>query len=309
MKLVILIPAFNEEPTIEKTILSIPRKIPGIDQVQVLVVDDGSTDKTVDMALNGGADKIVSHNRNLGVGAAFMTGIRNAISMKADVVITIDADFQMNSKEILNLLPPIINKEYDVVVGSRFQKKLPKGYPLVKKLGNKIFTKIVSWAAGQKFDDTQSGFRAYSKEAILNISIVNNFTYTQEVLINLKFKGLRIGFVPVSIKYYRTESKVVKSIFRYTINSLFIIIRTVTYYRPIFAFGLLGIILTGVGISAKILTISKIFSVSTGLSTGFIILGIVSFMMGLFANMVFKRQEFSEKDLRHYVSELGESKQ
>lgn len=308
MKLIILMPAYNEELTIEKTILSIPRKITGVDKVEVLVVDDGSTDKTVEMAMNGGADKVVSHTTNLGVGAAFMTGIRNAIKMGADVVITIDADFQMDSNQIPTLLIPILNNQYDVIIGSRFENKIPDDYPFIKKIGNKFFTKLVSWATGQKFSDTQSGFRAYSREAFLAITVVNDFTYTQEVLIDLKFKGFRIGSVPVTMRYHRTNSKVVKNVFSYSARVISIILKSLVFYRPILAFGLFGIVLCGSGILAKILTVYANFGISSGLSTSVIILGIVSFMMGLFASVVFKRQIFTEKDLRHHINELIKSK-
>ena len=303
MKLVVLIPAFNEEDTIEKTVLSIPRKMSGVDVIEVLVVDDGSTDKTVEMALNGGANKIVSHKNNMGVGAAFMTGIRNAISMKADIVATVDGDFQMDSNQIQDLLLPIVNNQYDVVIGSRFVKEIPSDYPRIKKIGNKIFARIVSWVVGHKFADTQSGFRAYSKEAISNVSIVNDFTYTQEVLIDLQFKGFRIGEVPVSMRYHRKKSKVVKSISMYTFNSLSIIAKSFIYHRPMMAFGLFGIFLCGGGLLAKGLTILQIVYITSGLSTGFIILGVVSFMLGTLASIIFRRQAFAEKDLRHYIKE------
>jgi len=199
MKLVIVIPAYNEEENIEKAVMSIPRKINGVDKVEVLVINDGSADKTADMALNGGANKVVSHTRNIGVGAAFMTGIRNAILMNADIVVTIDADSQFDSKQIPELIVPILNKQLDVVIGSRFDSSVPKNIPRIKLIGNKIFSKLVSWVIGQKLSDTQTGFRAYSKKSLMNISVVNNFTYTQEVLIDLKFKGIQIGEIPVTV--------------------------------------------------------------------------------------------------------------
>jgi len=304
--LVILIPAYNEEANIEKAVLSIPRKIMGIKKIQVLVVDDGSSDKTAELALNGGADKVVSHKRNLGVGASFMTGIRNAISMSADIVVTVDADIQFDSKQIPELIVPILNHQLDVVIGSRFLNGRPKYMPRVKMFGNRVFSKIVSWLVGQRLNDTQTGFRAYSKEALLNVSIVNDFTYTQEVLIDLKFKGLRIGEIPIKVSYdEKRKSRVVSNVFNYAARALSIIFRTLTYHRPIMAFGLFGAILVGGGIIAKVITIMNIFEggVSAGLSTGFIILGVVSFMMGILASVVFKRQAFAEKDLRHYINQ------
>ena len=121
-------PAFNEARLIGKAIAKIPRQIPNVDKVEVLVVDDGSTDKTAELAMKAGADKIVSHNANQGVGAAFMTGIRNSISMGADIVVTVDGDGEANTDEIPELITPIINKEFDVVIGQRFLKNIPSNY-------------------------------------------------------------------------------------------------------------------------------------------------------------------------------------
>lgn len=302
MKLVVLVPAFNEEKNIENTIRSIPKKIFGIDEIKVLVVDDGSTDKTMDKAMNGGAYRVVSHATNTGVGAAFMTGIRNAISMNADILVAVDADSQFDSNQIPELISPILNNQADVVIGSRFKEGKPKNIPRIKYLGNMIFTRIVSGLVQQKFTDTQTGFRAYSKKALLNISVVNDFTYTQEVLIDLKFKGLQITEVPITVKYDdKRKSRVVKNIYSYSSKVLAIITRTLVFHRPMFSFAILSAIFFGGGILAKLLTISSIFVVNQSLSTGIIILGGVSFMMGVFATVVFRRQAFAEKDLRHYL--------
>jgi len=303
MKLVVLIPAYNEEANIEKAILSIPRRIVGVDEVKILVVNDGSEDKTVEMAMNGCADKIVSHKKNSGVGSAFMTGVRNAILMNADILVTVDADSQFDSKQIPELISPIMNNQADVVIGSRFQNGAPDKIPKIKYIGNKIFSKLVSVLVQQNFTDTQTGLRAYSHEALINISCVNEFTYTQEVLIDLKFKGLQITEVPVSVKYDdKRKSRVVKSIVGYTVRALSIITRTLVYHRPMLSFFLLGLIFCGVGVLGKLLTISNLLSVNTSLTTGIIILGGMSFMLGVLASVIFKRQAFAEMELRQYVN-------
>lgn len=300
--------AFNEEKNIGKAISQIPKHITGFDKVEILVVNDGSTDNTYDIALNAGADKIVSHKTNLGVGAAFMTGIRNAITIGADLLVTLDGDGESSPDEIPDLINPIINNHFDVVVGTRFSKNIPSNYPRLRLFGNKIFSKIVSFAVGHKFTDTQTGFRAYSKEALENISVVNDFTYTQEVLFDLYFKKFRIGEVPVSDSY-RGESRAVKSVFRYTCHSLSIILRSLVFHRPIMTFGLFGLFLSSLGIVAKLISghFPEIINVHSTLSSGLILLGAVAFMMGLFASIVFTRQSFTERDLRHHLKRLRES--
>jgi len=301
--------AYNEEDRIEKTILRIPRKIPNIDQVEILVVNDGSTDNTVDMAMNAGADKIISHKTNLGVGAGFMTGIRNSISMGADIVVTVDADGEANIDQIPDLINPILNNQFDVVVGTRFWKGNPSTYKKLNYFGNQIFTKLVSFVAGHKFTDTQTGFRAYSKDAIENISVINDFTYTQEVLLDLHFKKFRIGETPISFKH-REDSRLVHSVTRYTIRSLSIISSTLVYHRPIMAFGLFGALLSGIGIVSKLISsIPNFIEINSTLSSGLILLGAVSFIIGLFAHVVFKRQAFSEKDLLERIRRLEKSKE
>ena len=309
MKLVILMLAYNEEERIAKTILRIPRKIPNIDQVEILVVNDGSTDNTIDMAMNAGADKIISHKTNLGVGAGFMTGIRNSISLRADIVVTVDADGEANIDQIPDLINPIIHNQFDVVVGTRFWKGNTSTYKKLNYFGNQIFTKLVSFVAGHKFTDTQTGFRAYSKDAIENITVVNDFTYTQEVLLDLYFKKFRIGETPISFKH-REDSRLVRSVTRYALRSLSIIFSTLVYHRPIMAFGIFSAFLSGIGITAKLITsIPNLIEINSSLSSGLILLGAVSFMIGLFAHVVFKRQSFSEKDLLERIRRLEKLKE
>lgn len=304
-KLVVLLPAFNEEELIGETIKRIPRKIIGIEKVEVLVIDDGSTDKTIDIAFNAGADKIISHEKNLGVASAFRTGIRNSILMNADIVVTLDADCQFPPEQISKFIVPILNNQYDVVSGARFVNEIPKSYPRTKLFGNKIFSKMVSVVTGQKFIDTQTGFRAYSKNAIMNISIISEYNFAQEVLIDLIFKGFKIGETPVEVTFDpKRKSRIVRNIVSYSYKATGTILRSLLYHRPVMGFGLFGAFLCGLGIVAKIFTITGIIPISDFLENSLIVLGIVSFMMGLFANIVFKRHAFTERELRLHMREL-----
>lgn len=299
--------AFNEEERIGKTILRIPRQIPGVDSVEILVINDGSTDNTIDLAMNAGADKIISHKKNLGVGAAFTTGVRNALSMKADIVVTVDADGEPNIEQIHDLINPILSNQFDVVVGTRFWKDNSNKFKKINKIGNRIFTNLVSFVAGRKFTDTQTGFRSYSKEALENVTVVSDFTYTQEVLLDLHFKKFRIGETPITFKL-REDSRLVKSISKYAIRGISIIVSSLVFHRPIMAFGLFGLFLSGLGIIAKIFTsVLNIIEINAALSSGLILLGGVSFMMGLFAHIVFKRQTYNQKYLISRIRKLEDS--
>ena len=302
--------AYDEEKNIAKAISNIPKTIQGIDQIEILVIDDGSTDKTIEIAKKHNVARIISHKTNLGIGAAFMTGIRNAISMNADVVVSIDADGEANADEIPDLITPILNNQFDVVIGTRFLKNIPSNYSKIHLIGNRFFTRLVSFAAGHRFSDTQTGYRAYSKNAIKNISVINNFTYTQEVLLDLFFKGFRIGDVPISFVYRGSnESKVAKNVFKYSFRALSVIARSVVYHRPLMTFGLFGGFLSAIGIAAKIISgYTPFLSVHATLSSGLILLGAVCFIMGLFASVVFRRQAFLEKDFRHHLQHLEDSK-
>jgi len=309
-KLVVLLTAYDEEELIGKTISDVPRKIFGIETIEILVVDDGSSDKTVEMAMNAGANKVVSLGKNMGVASAFMTGVRNAISMNADILVTLDADGQFPPKQISEIVVHILNNQYDMVSGARFTEEIPKDYPKSKLIGNKLFSKMVSMVVGQRFVDTQTGFRAYNRDALLNISIISEYNFAQEVIIDLVFKGFRVGEIPVKVLFDKNrKSRIVRNVFSYATKASSTIIRSIFYHRPIMAFGLFGAFLCGLGIIAKIFTITGIFPFSDALENGLIILGIVSFMMGLFASTVFKRQAFTEKDLRHHIRELEKSRE
>lgn len=244
-KIIVMIPAFNEEKTIGNVIKDIPRKINGISDIKVLVIDDGSTDSTIEAAKKSGADYVFRNKKNQGLGINFKNGIEKAIKLGADIIVNIDGDGQFNGQEIPKLINPIINNEADMVTGSRFlNDSITNNMPKAKSWGNKRFTNLISRITGQKFTDTQCGFRAYSREAALKLNLQGRFTYTQEVFIDLVEKGIKIKEVPIEVKYFKTRDSVVSgNLRRYGFKSLGIIARATRDTQPLTFFGLPALII------------------------------------------------------------------
>jgi len=204
MKLCILIPAFNEEQTIADVIGRIPNSIENVDDIFILVVDDGSSDRTVELAKSAGA-VVISHSHNKGVGGAFATGLNTALELGADIMVNIDADGQFSPDEIPFLIAPIIANEADFVAGNRFTTQngklvKPPKMSALKFWGNKQMSRLISMLSGQHFDDVSCGFRAYSKEAMMQLNLTGKFTYTQETFLDLANKELVIKSVPVHVR-------------------------------------------------------------------------------------------------------------
>ncbi|MDP6671080.1 MAG: glycosyltransferase family 2 protein, partial [archaeon] len=208
------------------------------------------TDKTVQVAKQAKANKVVSHPKNAGLGITFKDGIWEALKMGADLIVNIDADGQFNPKDIPKLIAPILNGTADVTTCSRFKDKaLEEKTPGIKRFGNMFFTKLVNFLTKENFTDTQCGFRAYSKEAALRMNLFGKFTYTQESLLDLINKGMRIDEVACRVEGQRDgESRIVKHWWTYGIKALLIITRNVRDYRPLQFFGGLGILVTGAGV-------------------------------------------------------------
>lgn len=309
LRLIVTIPAYNEAATIAEVISNIPRTIKDVDEVKVLVIDDGSSDDTATLARNAGADAVITHSTNMGLGRAFLTGINYAIAMKADLVVNIDADGQFNPQEIPNLIEPIIKGEADVVIGSRFLSIHSKrSIPFVKRSGNKIFSKIISWLSGQSFTDTQCGFRAYSREALLRLTIFDRYTYTQESLLNLASKGLRIKEVPISVKYYtQRKSRLIKHNLTYGFKALLIVLRTFRDFAPLRFFGGIGIITMSAGLAMGLLIFirwlltGRASPYTSLISVGgaLVILGFLILLLALIADMFARQRQLQEEVLYH----------
>ena len=250
MKLIVTIPALNEGKTIAGVIRGVPRDIPGIDEVEVIVCNDGSTDDTAELAEAAGA-LVINIMGRPGLGTVFRTGIERAMRRGADIVVNIDGDGQFQSSDIAKLVQPILKDEADFVTCSRF--KDPAFRPVmtgVKFWGNKVVTRIINWVCGgTEFSDVSCGFRAFNREAVYRMTLFGRFTYTQECFIDLFSKGCRIVEVPLQVRGIREfgKSRVAGSIIKYATNSLPIILRAMRDIQPLKFFGGIAGILFGLG--------------------------------------------------------------
>jgi len=238
VKLVIQIPAYDEAATIGAVIEGLPKRLDGIDEMECLVVDDGSTDGTADVARSAGA-VVVSHPRNLGLGIGFQTGRRMALERGADILLTIDADGQFPAGDIPRLLEPILAGRAHFVTASRFldPKVRAKDIPWIKQWGNGMVARMISWLSGGTYTDVSCGFRAYSREALLRLNLFGDFTYTHETFLNIANQRLAIEEVPVEVTYFpERRSKMAYSVGRYGYRTIWIIFRTVLDHRPFTVF-------------------------------------------------------------------------
>lgn len=237
--LLVMLPALNEAKTIVDVISRIPKTIDGIGQVAVLVVDDGSSDNTAELARQAGAD-VLSHAKNRGVGAAIQTGLSEAIRRNVDFVVNMDSDGQFDPTQIASVLAPVVEGRADMATASRFlDPKLVPAMPIVKRWGNYGMSWLVSMLTQGQYADVSCGFRAYSREAMLRLTLSGNFTYTQESFLVLAAKGLRIIEVPLEVRGVREhgKSRVASSLFRYALRTTGILFASVRDYRPAAVFG------------------------------------------------------------------------
>ncbi|MFO0781333.1 MAG: glycosyltransferase family 2 protein [Candidatus Saccharimonadales bacterium] len=247
MKVVVQVPCLNEEGTLPLVLESIPKKIPNVDEVIVLIIDDGSTDKTVEIAKRHGVTEFVRHARNQGLGRSFHDGVHRALELGADIVVNTDGDNQYPQDRIADLVQPIINGEADIVIADRQTSKIAHFSP-AKKLLQKVGSEVVNKAAGTKLPDAASGFRAYSKESLIRLNTVTRFSYCTETIIQAGNKGLKIVSIPVETNPKLRESRLFKSTGEHVRKSAVTIIRAYVMYKPHMVFGTLGITLFVLGL-------------------------------------------------------------
>ncbi|ASJ05720.1 glycosyltransferase family 2 protein [Thermococcus barossii] len=317
MKLAVTIPAYNEESTIQGVIREIrhlkPEDFEGkINDIKIIVIDDGSTDETARVAKEAGADVVVSFRRNRGLARAFRQGIETALKIGADIIVNIDADGQYNAREIPRLVKPILDGKADIVLGSRFKGWI-EYMPLQKKIGNKIATWVTRIASGFPTSDAQTGFRAFSREAAMRLHVLADYTYVQETIIQASHYGLKIIEVPVEFRKRRGDgkSRLISNIFGYAKRAGMIILRSYRDYNPLTVFGVVGSIFIIVGLYFGWRVLS--YYLDTGqvggrlpsavLATLLLIVGVQTIVLGLLADML-KSQRMLLDDVLYRLKKL-----
>jgi len=306
-KLLISIPAYNEAVTIADVIEAIPRNFAGVDSVDILVVDDGSGDDTAEIATRSGT-LVISHGRNLGLGAAFRTALSHARKHGYHFLATLDGDGQFNPVHLSTLLTPVINDKIDLVTASRFaDPELIPEMPRIKIWGNRRVAKLVSRLSGIRIKDATCGFRVYGPAALERLSTFSKFTYTQEVIIDLASKGLRIKEVPVKIRGERAvgKSRVAGNLWRYAILSLAAMYSTAHDHKPWHFYGIPALILMVIGFSADIFVFFRwLITGSVTPFAGVAIAGLFFITFGILLLLVASLADTASHN-RHLIEEVN----
>lgn len=241
MKLVIQIPCLNEEATLAQALSELPKTIEGIDEIEILIIDDGSADKTIEVARRNGVKDFEILPTNLGLAKAFSTGLRKALQMGADIIVNTDADNQYCAADIVKLVEPIIKRQADIVIGARPIEEI-QHFSCIKKMLQKFGSSVMRLVSSTEIADATSGFRAFSRDAALQINVFDNYTYTLETIIQAKAKGLEIVSVPIRVNPQLRKSRLIKNVFDYIKRSTFTMLRMFIVYRPFRFFAIIGLL-------------------------------------------------------------------
>ncbi|HUT70494.1 MAG TPA: glycosyltransferase family 2 protein [Desulfatiglandales bacterium] len=246
MKLIIQIPCFNEEKTLPITLSALPRNVPGVDSVEWLIIDDGSTDHTVEVAKEYGVDHVVALPRNQGLAKAFMAGLEASLKAGADIIVNTDADNQYCADCIPDLIRPILEAKAEMVVGARPIEEI-EHFSFIKKLLQRLGSWAVRLASNTDIPDAPSGFRAISREAARKLNVFNGYTYTLETIIQAGQKNIPVTWVPIRTNEYLRQSRLVKNLASYVRRSILTILRIFVVYNPFRFFVSIGALLFTLG--------------------------------------------------------------
>ena len=282
MKLIVQIPCYNEEETLAQTVADIPRELEGIDKVEILIIDDGSKDGTLRVAENIGVDHIVRNKRNIGLARTFRKGLDACLKQGADIVVNTDGDNQYCGQDIPKLIKPILNGQADMVIGDRETQNI-EHFSASKKFLQWLGSGIVRRLAGIWVPDTVSGFRAFSREAVIRLNIVSSFSYTIETVIQAGKRQLAVASVPIRTNAKTRESRLFKSIPSFIRNSLGTMVRMYSMYQPLRMFFYIGTTLSVLGLIPILRFLVYYFSGDGSGHIQSLILGGVLLMMGFLA--------------------------
>lgn len=311
-KLIIQIPCYNEEATLGVTLAALPRTVPGVEVVEWLVINDGSTDLTVEVARAHGVDHIVSFDHNQGLAKGFLAGLEACLKAGADIIVNTDADNQYCADDIPKLIAPIVLGQAEIVIGARPIRQI-KHFSPAKKLLQAIGSWVVRIASNTDIPDAPSGFRAISRNAALQINVFNPYTYTLETIIQAGQKGMAITSVPIRTNSYLRPSRLVKSIPSYIQRSILTILRIFMTYQPLKFFLILGSVPLSLGVLLGVRWVLLFWLVDAGrarvpslvLAAVLILIGFQLWMFGLIADLLaVNRKVLEDIQLRMRRSEV-----
>jgi glycosyltransferase involved in cell wall biosynthesis len=318
VKLIVQIPCFNEQKDLWRTIRQIPRRIDGVDEVEVLVIDDGSGDRSPEIADEAGADHVVRHRRNMGLGWTFRTGLDTALALGADIIVNLDADNQYDAQAIGALIKPILDGEADIVIGDRAPGSSPH-FSWLKRRLQKLGSRVVARLSGVEVPDAVSGFRALSREAAIRTVILSPFSYTIEMLVEAGRKRLSVKSVPVGTNKVERQSRLFRSIPQFLAKSGTLLLRMFTMYHPLRVFSVLGgaLLIFGFIPIARFLIFAAMGDSqghiqSLVLGGTLVVVGVLALLIGMVADLVgFNRQllEIALERIKRIELQLGESRE
>jgi glycosyltransferase involved in cell wall biosynthesis len=279
MKLIIQIPCYNEQDSLPVALAALPKQVPGFDSVEVLIIDDGSTDRTVEVARQLGVHHVVGFRSNKGLARGFMLGIQSSLERGADVIVNTDADNQYCADDIPALVAPILEGRADLVIGARPIATIAH-FSFVKKLLQRLGSTVVKLVSGTTVLDAPSGFRAFSREAALSLNVFSKYTYTLETIIQAGQKNLNVVSVPIRVNKDLRPSRLVRSISSYVNKSMTTIIRMFVVYRPFRFFMTIGMAVFLAGVALGVRFIVAYFEGRGGGMVQSLILAAVLLMMG-----------------------------